>query len=343
VHAAAVVQDRGHVRQRLLNVLDDLLGVVRRPASLITAAVVAVLVVAFFLLDIQQARVIGIISGSAYGLLALGLVLIYKSSGVFNFAQAEFGTVAVYALYLMKGRAGYLPALVGALLCAIVLGFVVERLIIRPLFDAPRITLLVATAGVALLCVGVEFWIGQAKVRSIGPAVQGNAFVALRQNISWQQVLVVIALLLLGVALALFFNRTTLGLAILGASQEPTASELVGISVRRLSGFTWALAALLGGIAGVLYVPVAGTFGPGALTVGTGTALLIPAFTAAVLGGMTSLPGAFVGGLIVGVAQAAAQSYNGFKGVPGKGSVIVFLLLLGVLIVRPQGLLGSRA
>jgi branched-chain amino acid transport system permease protein len=324
-------------------VVEDLLDLVRRPVALATAGVLVALVVAFFLLDIQQALVIGIIGGSAYGLLALGLVLIYKSSGVFNFAQAEFGTVAVYALYLMKGKIGYPLAMLGALAAAVVLGLATERLIIRPLFDAPRVTLLVATAGVALLCVGVEFWIGQAKVRAIGPAVHGTAFVVLRQNISWQQVLVVIALCLLGVALALFFNRTNLGLAILGASQEPTASELVGISVRRLSGFTWGLAALLGGIAGILYIPVLGTFGPGALTLGTGTALLIPAFTAAVLGGMTSLPGAFVGGVVVGVAQAAAQSYDGFKGVPGKGSVIVFLLLLGVLVVRPQGLLGSRA
>jgi branched-chain amino acid transport system permease protein len=343
VHAAAAIQDGGHLRQRLLNVLADLGALVRRRTTLVTVGVVVALVVVFFLLDIQQALVIGVIGGSAYGLLALGLVLIYKSSGVFNFAQAEFGTVAVYALYLLKGSVGYPLAMLGALLVAVVLGLVTERLVIRPLFDAARITLLVATAGVALLCVGVEFWVGQAKVRAIGPAISGTAFVALHQNISWQQVLVVLALVLLGVALALFFNRTTLGLAILGASQEPTASELVGISVRRLSGFTWALAALLGGIAGILYVPVSGTFGPGALTLGTGTALLIPAFTAAVLGGMTSLPGAFVGGVIVGVAQAAAISYHGLGGVPGKGSVIVFLLLLGVLIVRPQGLLGSRA
>jgi branched-chain amino acid transport system permease protein len=314
-----------------------------RPVVFASIGFVAVLVVVFFALDIEQALVIGVIAGAAYGLLALGLVLIYKSSGVFNFAQAEFGTVGIYALYLLKDKMPYGLALLLSLVLIVLLGLAVERLIIRPLFDAPRVTLLVATAGVALLCIGIEFWIGEAKLRPIGPALHGNAFIALGQHISRQQVLVVVVLVVLGIALALFFNRTNLGLAILGASQEPTATELVGISVRRLSGFTWGLAALLGGIAGVLYIPVLGSFGPGALTLGSGTALLIPAFTAAVLGGMTSLPGAFLGGVIVGVAQAAATSYRGFNSVPGKGSVIVFLLLLGVLIVRPQGLLGSRA
>jgi branched-chain amino acid transport system permease protein len=312
-------------------------------STLVTAGVVVAIVVAFFVAGIQRALLIGLIGGAAYGLLALGLVLIYKSSGVFNFAQAEFGTVAVFALYLLKGSLPYPLALLGALVAAVIMGLVVELLIVRPLFDAPRVTLLVATAGVALLAVGLQFWIGGAKLRQIPPLFHRNAFTLFGQNISVQQVSVVLALLALGVLLALFFNITNLGLAVLGASQEPVAAEVVGISVRRLSAFTWALAALLGGIAGVLYMPVLGTFGPGALTIGTGSALLIPAFTAAVLGGMTSMPGAFVGGTIVGIAQAAAISLKGLSAIPGRGSAITFVLLLGVLIVRPQGLLGSRA
>jgi len=319
----------------------DLLGdLVRRRSTYYVLGGLVATVVIFVALGIQQALVIGIVGGSAYGLLALGLVLIYKSSGVFNFAQAEFGTVAVYALYVLKGPLGYPAAIVGALLAAVLMGLLVERLIIRPLFDAPRVTLLVATAGVSLLAIGLEFWLGEPKLRKIEPALSRlDRLPLLGQNVSDQQLLLVLALLGLGVLLALFFSRTNLGLAILGASQEPVASELVGISVRRLSGFTWGLAALLGGVAGVLFAPIGGTFGPGELTRG----LLIPAFTAAVLGGMTSLPGAFAGGAIVGIAQAAAIKYQGLDSVPGKGSVIVFVLLILVLTVRPQGLLGSRA
>jgi branched-chain amino acid transport system permease protein len=312
-------------------------------STLISAAVVVGVVALFYALDIEQSLLIGVIGGAAYGLLALGLVLIYKSSGVFNFAQAEFGTVAVFALYLLQGPFGYALALVGSLAVAVVFGLAVERLVIRPLFDAPRVTLLVATAGVALLAVGTELYLGEAKLRPIPPLVKGYAFTLLGQNITWQQLSVLIALVVLGVLLALFFNRTNLGLAILGASQEPFAAEVVGIGVKRLSAFTWALAALLGGLAGVLYLPVLGTFGPGSLTILPGSAILIPAVTAAVIGGMTSLPGAFVGCTIVGVAQTAAVSYEGFRDIPGQGSAITFLLLLGVLIARPQGLLGHRA
>jgi branched-chain amino acid transport system permease protein len=314
-------------------------GALVRPRTYVVAGVVVAIAIAFVALGLKQALVIGTIGGSAYGLLALGLVLVYKSSGIFNFAQAEFGTVAVYFLYILKGVLPYPLALLGALVVAIVMGLLVERLIVRPLFDAPRVTLLVATAGVALAAIGLEFWLGEPKLRAITPLLtRADRFAILGQRISDQQIFLVFTLLALGVLLALFFSRTNLGLAILGASQEPVATELVGISVRRLSSFTWGLAALLGGIAGVLFVPISGTFGPGAMTSG----VLIPAFTAAVLGGMSSLPGAFLGGAIVGVAQAAAISYDGFKSVPGKGSVIVFLLLVIVLAVRPQGLLGSK-
>jgi branched-chain amino acid transport system permease protein len=314
----------------------------RRPSTIVVAGIVVAIVVLFYALDIEQALLIGVIGGAAYGLLALGLVLIYKSSGVFNFAQAEFGTVAVFTLFLLRDRMPYPLAIVGALAAAVAMGLALEVLVIRPLADAPRVTLLVATAAAALLAVGLELWLGGATLRSIQPLFHSRAFTALGQNISWQQVSVVIALGVLGVLLALFFNRTNLGLAVLGASQQPYAAQVVGISVRRLSLFTWGLAALLGGIAGVLYVPIIGTFGPGALTAVPGSAILIPSVTAAVIGGMTSLPGAFVGCMIVGIAQAAAVSYEGFDSIPGAGSAVTFVLLLAVLIARPQGLLGSR-
>src|SRR4051812_22963764 len=102
----------------------------------------------------KQSLVIGTMSGASYGLLAMGLVLIYKSSGVFNFAQGEFGTVALYAMYLLDFHTNYWVAMLGGLLAALLMGLLVERLVIRPLFTAPRVILLVATAGVALLAIG---------------------------------------------------------------------------------------------------------------------------------------------------------------------------------------------
>jgi len=288
----------------------------------------------------EQSLVIGVITGAGYGLVALGLVLIHKSSGVFNFAHGEFGTVAVYAMYRVHDRIGVplIPAMVVGLIASTAMAVATERIVIRPLFDAARVTLLVATAGVALLAISLELWLGEARARTFQPALgRLNRVSLFGIQVSDQRMLVLLALLVLAVVLGLFFSRTNLGLAILAVSQEPVATELMGISVRRLSTFIWALAGVLAGVAGILTAGVAQSFTPGYLT----TTALIPAFTAAVLGGMNSLPGAFVGGIVVGVAQSVAVSSPAFHGIPGPGSVMIFVLLVVVLTLRPQGLLGK--
>jgi branched-chain amino acid transport system permease protein len=312
--------------------------------SALVGAIIAVAVAVVMVATGQkQALVIGVITGAGYGLVALGLVLIYKSSGVFNFAQGEFGTVAVFALFAVHDQMGVplVPAMIIGLAASAAMALTTERLIIRPLFNAPRVTVLVATAGVALLAISLELWLGEARARYLQPALgRLDRLSVFDVQVSDQRLLVLAALLLLAVLLGLFFSRTTLGLAILGVSQEPVATELMGISVKRLSSFIWAITGVLAGIAGMLTAPVAGGFTPGFLT----TTALIPGFAAAVLGGMTSLPGAFVGGVVVGVAQSLAVSAPVFyENIPGPGAVMVFVLLLVVLTVRPQGLLGKSS
>jgi len=289
---------------------------------------------------LAQAVVIGVITGAGYGLVALGLVLVHKSSGVFNFAQGEFGTVAVYTLYRVHDRIGVplVPAMAVGLVASVAMALATERVVVRRLFDAPRVTLLVATAGVALLAISLELWLGEARLRFIQPALgRLDRFSLFGVQVSDQRILILGTLLVLAVLLGLFFSRTNLGLAILAVSQEPVATELMGISVRRLSSFIWGLAGLLAGVAGMLAAGDAKSFGPGFMTFDA----LIPGFTAAVLGGMNSLPGAFAGGVVVGVAQSLAVSSSAFKAIPGPGSVMVFVLLVVVLTVRPQGLLGK--
>jgi len=318
-----------------------------RRGLVIGLAVLVALVVLLFVTGEEQALVIGTISGSAYGLVAVGLVLVYKSSGVFNFAQGEFGGVALATLYLLDANdVPYALAVAGALFAAVVAGFLTERIVVRPLFEAPRVTLLVATAGVALLAIAIQVWFFDSQGRPIAKAfTRTDRFTVLDVQLSDQRLWLIVTLLVLAVALGLFFTKTNLGLAVIGASQEPTATELVGISVRKLSTFTWSLAALLGGLAAVIAVPDTGSFTPGVMT----SNYLIPAFTAAVLGGMTSLPGAVVGGVLVGIVQSYATSASVFQDggaldVPGTpGTLIVFIVLVGVLVVRPQGLLGKAA
>jgi branched-chain amino acid transport system permease protein len=308
---------------------------------LIGLALAVALVVVLAVTGEDDSLVIGVTSGSAYGLVALGLVLVYKSSGVFNFAQGEFGTVALYVLYLLDFEVGYWLAFAGALVAGALMGLLTERIVIRPLFDAPRVILLVATAGVALLAIGIEIWFGTAQGKPVAKAFDRvDRVEILGVQVSDQQLLLIAVLVSLAGLLGLFFTRTNLGLAIIGASQEPTATELVGISVRRLSTFTWTLAALLGAAAALIAVPNLGSFGPGIMT----SSYLIPAFTAAVLGGMTSLPGAFVGGVIIGIVQSVATSAPLFEDIPGtKSTLLTFIVLLAVLVIRPQGLMGKAA
>jgi branched-chain amino acid transport system permease protein len=227
------------------------------------------------------------------------------------------------------------------LLAALASGLLTERFVVRPLFGAPRVTLLVATAGVSLLAIGTERWLGQNRLRFLPPALPRLDRVSVFGfAVSDQRLLVIVTLLALAVVGALFFARTNLGLAILGLSQNPLATELMGISAERLSRFTWGVAAILGGLGGILSAPLASGFGAGFVTLSA----LIPAFTAAVLGGMTSLPGAFIGGVVVGVAESLTVNYSGVSDhIPGAPSVMVFALLVTVLTFRPRGLLGSRS
>ncbi|MDQ3351037.1 MAG: branched-chain amino acid ABC transporter permease [Actinomycetota bacterium] len=308
----------------------------------IVGAVLAVgLAVVLIVTGEENALVIGVTQGSAYGMVALGLVLVYKSSGVFNFAQGEFGTVALFVLYLLDFETNYWLAMAGALAVAAVMGFLTERIVIRPLFEAPRVILLVATAGVALLAIGVQIWFGDAQGKPIDKAFDRvDRITVLGVQVTDQQLALIVVLVALAALLALFFTKSNLGLAIIGASQEPTATELVGISVKRLSSFIWVIAAVLGGLAAVIAVPNLGSFGPGIMT----SQFLIPAFTAAILGGMTSLPGAFVGGVLIGIVQSVATSAPVFQDIPGtKSTLVVFIVLLVVLLIRPQGLLGKPA
>ena len=295
--------------------------------------------------DLLQSLVIGIVNGAVYALIALGLVLVYRSSGIFNFAQAEFGTIAVYGAFytftygvpVVGWKLGYVPAAIFGVLCGLVASLLTERFVIRPLSDSPKVTLLVATAGVALLSIGVAFWrTGDNALKFFDPMTQWSGVNVASVQVSGQRLL---TLLLLGVAVGLLslFFRSPYGLAVLAASQDPDASALVGLDVKRISMMVWGIAGLLGATAGIL-LQGGNSFTPGAIT----SLALIPGFTAAVIGGLTSLPGAVVGGMTIGMLESFGR-LSTFDFIPGASSVSVFIVLLAVLLVRPEGLLGGRA
>ena len=298
----------------------------------------------------------GIANGAAYGLLGLGLVLLYKSNRIFNFAQGEFATVAAVVAYIFDRGTGWMPklpyfvALLLGIAAAVLVAIATERLVIRPLFHRPRVVLVVATVGVALFLIGVEGMLPYPKTASLRTIsdvlkVRSFAFRVDKVVVLDQDLAKLVALAVLAIAAFVFFRYTPTGTAILAVSQDATAARVVGISVERISMTTWAIAGLLGGVAGVLLaVPPSGSVTPGSIT---GLTLTV-AFSAAVLGGMTSLPGAFVGGILIGLIEAFANADHSF--VPGLNSlptaqaeVAVAVVLLVILLVRPRGLLGQEA
>jgi branched-chain amino acid transport system permease protein len=281
--------------------------------------------------------VIGLIVGAGYSLMALGLVLIYKATRRFNFAQGEFGTVATFVAWMLL-QAGWpwiLAALV-AILAGVAMGLVTERVVVRPLMNSPPVTVLVATAGVALFAIALQIIFGEAKLRSIEPMIGGTGFTLAGISVNPQKLLIVLALAA-GGAVLYFFFRSPLGTALLATSQEPFAARVVGIDINRMSMLVWGLAALFGAMAGLLFAPL-DAFTPGFMT----ARRLIPGFTAAVIGGMSSLPGAILGGFVVGIVEALFGHYLGGQ-IAGADFLGVFLALLVVLFIRPQGLLGKEA
>jgi len=300
---------------------------------------------------LAQPAVFGIVNGAAFGLVAIGLVLIYKSSRVFNFAAGEFATLGAFGTYvgIKTLNLPYLLAAVFGLAAGTAAGLLTERLVVRPLSNRPKVTVLVATAAIATILIPLELMIGGVKTFPARPAftdgvsVGGTKLISklgptvFGVHVSPQLMLIMVALIVIGLVLAWFFGRTDLGLATLATSQEPTAGRLVGIRLNRISMLTWGAAGFLGGLAGVLLTPVTAQFSAGYGTTG----VLISAFTAAVLGGMTSVPGAFVGGILVGLVETYAQ-FDLTK-VTGASSVAVLVVLVAVLLVRPTGILGKEA
>jgi branched-chain amino acid transport system permease protein len=294
--------------------------------------------------DVVAPAVSGLIQGSVYGLLGLGLVLLYKSNRIFNFAQAEFGGVAAFTWIFFDTGRGPLPdlptpiAVFLGILAAVLVALLTERLVVRPLFNAAKITVVVATAGVLLLLIAVEGFLYGGEAGSFPAIFKGDRINSGAIRVTNQGVAIVVALALLSIVSALFFTRSRFGTAILAVSQEATASRLVGISVERISALTWGIAGFLAGVAGILLAGTIGLAAPGSLT---GLAL-VPAFTAAVFGGVTSLPGALVGGIVIGLIESEAQALIPKESLPGAGQVALFVALLLVLLVRPAGLLGKE-
>lgn len=283
--------------------------------------------------------VAGIVNGGIYGLIALGIVLVYKGSRVLNFAQGEFGTFALFVAWWLVDKRG-MPWLVGAaagVIVAVAIALFFERLVVRRMIDASRLSVAVATVGLFLLLIALEVVIWSESLLLLRPPLPGLGVRVLGFYVSPSAMLALGTVVLVGIGLAAFLRFTDFGLGVLAAAQDPVATRLVGVRLSRVSAFTWGAAGAIGAVSALLIEPIIGAFAPGSMT-----ELFIRGLAAALVGGLTSLPGAFVGGILVGVLEALVQRQFIQSTFPGISAVMVMLLIIAVLLFRPGGVLARK-
>lgn len=280
-----------------------------------------------------QIIVSGLIFGCVYGLAALGMVLIFKTTDVVNFAQGEMAMVTTFVsfVFLSQMNMPYILSFILALIFSVILGVVVYLLIMKRVQSAPPLNQMVVTLGLFLVLNGVAGLIWGHHPTSYPEAIQGEPIKIAGVFITPNEFFILGLTLTLMLVFFFIFKYSKIGLMMRATGQDIFASNLMGIKVSRIFMSIWAVGAVLGGIAGIMTAPI--TF----LTTGMMLDVLVMAFAAAVLGGFVSLPGAFIGGLMVGVFENLISYYIA----PEMKLVYTFLLIVIILYIRPQGIFGG--
>ncbi len=281
-----------------------------------------------------QQVVDGISSGSIYAALALALVLVYRSTGLVNFAQGQMGALSAYLAWALGGAGVPVGAAIAlSVLASVPIGALTERVLVRRFERGEPLTAIVVTVGVLICVNGIVTLIWGASIKPF-PSIFPSGIVALGGvRVTWGDVGTVAVLVGVVLALQLLFLRTRLGLALRAVADNPSSSQLLGLPTGRLLMVGWGLAALLGGLAGSLIAPTV------SLTPSMMDTILVYALAAAVLGGLDSPLGAVVAAWIIGISENLAGAYVGFIGSDLRIAVPLVLMAV-VLLVRPQGLFG---
>jgi branched-chain amino acid transport system permease protein len=282
-----------------------------------------------------QVIVDGWATGSLYGALAVAVVLIYRSTGIVNFAQGELAMFSTFIAWgLMQAGLPLGVAIAGTLGLSFLGGMLIERLVIRPVEGGEVLTLVIVTLGLYILVNSLAGWIWGFGNRAFPSVFGDGSFHVAGASVAVESLGIVAVLIALVGILFAVFQRTKVGLAMRAVSINPDSSRLVGISVGRTLMVGWGIAALVGALAGVLIAPRL------FLDVNFMGAVLIYSFAAATLGGFDSPLGALIGGWIVGIAENLAGTYVDFIGSDLK-ILVPLTVILVVLLFRPTGLFGS--
>jgi branched-chain amino acid transport system permease protein len=295
------------------------------------------MIAAFTWAEFAEQIVSGLADGAVYASLALALVLIYRSTRAINFAQGEMATFSTFIAWsLMNHGFSFWEAFPLVLLISFAGGVVVERAVIRPVENAPVVTIVIVTLGLALLLNGLMYVIWSGGDRAFNGGFSSRTVKLAGAHISIQYIGIIGVLAALVLLLGLFFRFTKLGLALRAAALNPESSRLVGVRVGWMLAFGWGLAALVGAVAGMMVAPLQ-FLGPNMMQ-----AILLYAFAAAVLGGLDSPVGAVVGGLLLGLTIDLLGRYVGYIGSTLKLPAALLLILV-LLLFRPGGLFGRVA
>jgi branched-chain amino acid transport system permease protein len=281
-----------------------------------------------------QLVISGIAQGCIYGLIALGFVLIYKATETVTFAQGELMMLGAFGgLVLMAGGFPFLLAAAAAVGGMIVIGIALERVALRPVLGQPQFTVVMLTIGIGYMARGIMTMIPTygSDTHALPVPYAGKTIDMGGVVVGIDQIVVIGVTGALCLGLWLMFSRTRMGIAMQAASQNQLAAHYMGIPVQRLNGMVWGLSAAVATIAGLLLAPF--TF----VHVNMGF-IGLKAFPAAVVGGFGSLPGAIVGGLVIGLVEQFAGRYlpEGFK------DIAAYIVVLVMLAVKPNGLFGER-
>jgi branched-chain amino acid transport system permease protein len=273
----------------------------------------------------------GIANGSIYASVALALVMIYQSTHHLNFAQGEMATLSTYiCLTLINVGLPYWGAFAIAVAVSFVMGLLTERILVRPMVNAPPLSAVGVFIGLLLLINAFDGWVWDYVIKPF-PSPFGGSNAVLGGFISPHELGETAVTLVMLVAIYLFFRHTTLGLAMRAAAYNPVSSRLCGVRVNRMLGLGWGLAAAIGGIAGIMVAPIV-FLDPNMMG-----GILLYAFAGALLGGIDNALGAVIGGFTVGVVENLFGAY--VVGTELKLTVAL-IIIVAVLLVKPAGLLG---
>jgi branched-chain amino acid transport system permease protein len=284
----------------------------------------------------------GLTSGAAYVLIALALVVVFRGSKTINFAQGEYALFTCYIAWWLTTKGWSIAvALFAAMAAGFLLGVVTERTLIRPIKRRNEAAVLIVALGLFTALNGADGWIWGPEDKVFPHLLPNgvNDYVTIggaRLHYDSIGVLVLTALVVL--LLSLLLNRTTLGLKMRAVATNPESAALSGVNVGRVLTASWGISSAIGSFAGVLIVPI---LPPNQLNLSGFFPILIFASAAALLGGLDSITGAVVGGIVFGVAESMLNGYATFLG----GSLqltVAFAIIVAVLIARPTGLFGSR-